>query len=386
MHGGGCEGNVDGGNPWHGGIAGAAPGPGTATARVSGGGSRRSCVYKFCRVGSPASDPRGNWVNVAAGAVGSVVGAEQGLRCQFMPLLCPQALQAVGLPSEGDLYHDALGALGISSAGSDYTAGYIAASIGLAFIPGAGEEEAAAAADGAAARIADDAPAAACLGGLSFTPDTGVLLAGGKTAPISSLKPGDAVIATSTTAGKTTPEIITAVEVNHDTDLYDLRVKTARGVQVIHTTASHLFWDPYLHYWVPANKLSKGERLKTPDGTVATADGGTTPKVHDGWMWDLTVPGNNDHDFYVLPSPGGRAGSQHAYHVVAGGTPVLVHNCGKSQGVYIFDDLANPGKVYVGKTNNFARRLGFMLTMDASTTLRCHLHSYLRHGRRPIPG
>ena len=29
-------------------------------------------------------------------------------------------------------------------------------------------------------------------------------------------------------------------------------------------------------------------------------------------MWDLTVPGNNDHDFYV----------------VARTTPVLVHNCG----------------------------------------------------------
>ena len=27
--------------------------------------------------------------------------------------------------------------------------------------------------------------------------------------------------------------------------------------------------------------------------------GATPPKVHDGWMWDLTVPGNNDHDFYV---------------------------------------------------------------------------------------
>jgi hypothetical protein len=32
--------------------------------------------------------------------------------------------------------------------------------------------------------------------------------------------------------------------------------------------------------------------------------------MHDGWMWDLTVPGNDDHDFYVA----------------AGETPVLVHN------------------------------------------------------------
>ena len=73
----------------------------------------------------------------------------------------------------------------------------------------------------------------------------------------------------------------------------------------------------YLHQWVPANKLTKGEHLLAANGTVATADGGTTPKVHDGWMWDLTVPGNNDHDFYVLAG----------YDAKTGSVPVLVHNC-----------------------------------------------------------
>jgi hypothetical protein len=71
----------------------------------------------------------------------------------------------------------------------------------------------------------------------------------------------------------------------------------------------HLMQD-YLHYWVSANKISKGERLKTADGTTATAIGGTIPVQHDGWMWDLTVPGNNDHDFYVTSSA----------------TAILVHN------------------------------------------------------------
>jgi hypothetical protein len=61
---------------------------------------------------------------------------------------------------------------------------------------------------------------------------------------------------------------------------------------------------------VAAAKLKKGEHLKTANGTVAIADGGTTPKVHDGWMWDLTIPGNYDHDFYV----------------VAESTSMLVHN------------------------------------------------------------
>jgi len=50
--------------------------------------------------------------------------------------------------------------------------------------------------------------------------------------------------------------------------------------------------------------------LKTPDGQSAVVVGGSTPAVRDGWMWDLTVPGNNDHDFYVAVAA----------------TAVLVHN------------------------------------------------------------
>ena len=80
---------------------------------------------------------------------------------------------------------------------------------------------------------------------------------------------------------------------------------------------------PSLHQWIPANHLKAGEHLQTPNGTLATADGGTTPKQHDGWMWDLTVPGNNDHDFYVLPA---KPSSQRGYYSVAGDTAVLVHN------------------------------------------------------------
>jgi RHS repeat-associated protein len=164
------------------------------------------------------------------------------------------------------------------------------------------------------------------LGGQSFTAGTLVLLASGKAVPISTLKVGDKVLADNTRTGKDQSETVTAVLVHHDTDLYNLTVKTTSGTEVIHTTASHLFWDPYLHYWVPAGKLKKGERLKTPDGSLAVADGGTTPKVHHGWMWDLTVPGNNDHDFYVLPADGDRSTY---YRADRGGvTPILVHNVG----------------------------------------------------------
>jgi hypothetical protein len=81
-----------------------------------------------------------------------------------------------------------------------------------------------------------------------------------------------------------------------------------------------------------------------------TVVGGTRPKQHDGWMWDLTVPGNNDHDFYVLTA------------VDTGVKPlnpiaVLVHNsdCGPRFAVGsdgsvedLADDLLHPGGSPIG--------------------------------------
>jgi hypothetical protein len=66
-----------------------------------------------------------------------------------------------------------------------------------------------------------------------------------------------------------------------------------------------------LKQWIPANHLKAVEKLKTPDGQAAVVVVGSVPADHDGWMWDLTVPGNNDHDFYVETAS----------------TAVLVHNC-----------------------------------------------------------
>ena len=64
--------------------------------------------------------------------------------------------------------------------------------------------------------------------------------------------------------------------------------------------------------------------------------GGTTPEVHDGWMWDLTVPGNNDHDFYVVTDE----------------TPVLVHNinCDDVRVSPMASDWATKGtRVHIGR-------------------------------------
>jgi hypothetical protein len=43
-----------------------------------------------------------------------------------------------------------------------------------------------------------------------------------------------------------------------------------------------------------------GTHLRTPNGSnTATVVGGWVPRERDGWMWDLTIPGNDDHDFYI---------------------------------------------------------------------------------------
>lgn len=54
-------------------------------------------------------------------------------------------------------------------------------------------------------------------------------------------------------------------------------------------------------------------------------------------MWDLTVPGNDDHDFYVLSA---QADNSHTYNVAADGTPALVHNC--DEDLYSIDDHVIP--------------------------------------------
>jgi hypothetical protein len=129
---------------------------------------------------------------------------------------------------------------------------------------------------------------------------------------ISKLQPGDKVLATSTRTGKTQAEPVAAVLVHYDKDLYDLKVRATGGTSVIKTTRSHLFWNQTTGRWTKAGALKYGTHLRTPSNGSAAVLGGWTPKVTTGWMWDLTIPGNNDHDFYIQTTKS---------------ISVLVHNC-----------------------------------------------------------
>jgi len=118
-------------------------------------------------------------------------------------------------------------------------------------------------------------------------------------------------MATNTRTGKTSPEPATAVMVKRDTDRYNLTIRADGKGAVIGTTRNHLFWDVTTNKWTKAEALKQGDHLRTPRGVTAMVLGGKAPKDPVGWMWDISVPGGNDHDFYIDTAI----------------ATVLVHNC-----------------------------------------------------------
>ncbi|MFE1753228.1 polymorphic toxin-type HINT domain-containing protein [Streptomyces anandii] len=143
----------------------------------------------------------------------------------------------------------------------------------------------------------------------SFTPETKVLMKGGKKKAIADIKPGDRVEAADPSTGKRKGSRKVAARLVHrDHDLVDLTVRLkGGGTRTVHTTANHPFWDGTAHRWTVAGKLRSGHRLSTADGRLAVVD---HVRVRGGAadMYNLTVE------------------QLHTYYVLAGETPVLVHN------------------------------------------------------------
>ena len=176
-------------------------------------------------------------------------------------------------------------------------------------------EAAAEAAEDAEAAVDAETQLAGCK--LSFDPDTPVLMADGSTKRIGDLQPGDKVQAADPDTGKHQgTRTVTATLINHDHDLVDLTVQTSPGhSSVLHTTAKHPFWDDTTHRWVPAGQLIPGHALETARDT------------HVHILAVRPVPGAEDMDNLTVDQ-------LHTYYVLAGETPVLVHNCTEYTNTY----------------------------------------------------
>ncbi|WP_306208171.1 golvesin C-terminal-like domain-containing protein [Actinoplanes sp. RD1] len=176
-----------------------------------------------------------------------------------------------------------------------------------------------------APKAPDAAGGASCPLPNSFAPGTAVVLADGTSKPIEQIRTGDKVLSTDPVTGRTEARAVTAtitgqgvkklVEVAIDTD-------GARGpaVATVIATAGHPFWVDDQGRWVDAGDLARGDWTRTGRGDMARVVSireWTAPqRVHN-----LTVDG------------------LHTYYVLAGDTPVLVHNANPARKC----ELLSPG-------------------------------------------
>jgi RHS repeat-associated protein len=167
--------------------------------------------------------------------------------------------------------------------------------------------------DGGAAAVdgaVDDSIASSISKGCnSFAAGTAVLMSDGTQKPIQSVKVGDKI--TNSDPDTKTPQqhTVTAIHVTDtDTDFTSLSVATAAGVRTVTVTAHHLFWDSTKHIWTDAADLKPGDQLDTGGNGTAT--------VLSRWRFTSSIR------TYNLTVDG-----LHTFYVVAGSTPLLVHNC-----------------------------------------------------------
>ncbi|KJY43866.1 sugar-binding protein [Streptomyces sp. NRRL B-1568] len=161
----------------------------------------------------------------------------------------------------------------------------------------------------------------------SFTPGTEVLLEDGSSKPIEDVKTGDKVQATDPVTGKVTSrEVVATFDTEHDKNFTDLTIETDRGTASIIATNTHPFWEPNENKWIDAGNLRPGAHLRTENGQsvkVTSARHFTKQqRTHD-----LTVSG------------------VHTYYVLAGTTPVLVHNCNEA-GDYLYRGIPKGHPAY----------------------------------------
>jgi hypothetical protein len=163
----------------------------------------------------------------------------------------------------------------------------------------------------------------------SFTGLTGVLMANGTVKPISEVKVGEWVLTAEPGKKKKEKHRVKAVIVTKtDRDYVDVVVATKAGPKTIQTTEHHQFYEISRNTWTQAGDLKAGQKLQNGDGNparIVEVKSYTAQRV----TYDLSID------------------SLHTYHVLAGATPVLVHNCNLS---------ARASEIHAAEPDEFIRK------------------------------
>jgi RHS repeat-associated protein len=141
-----------------------------------------------------------------------------------------------------------------------------------------------------------------------FLAGTDVLMADGTTKDIEDIKLGDKVQATDPETGETSPREVTRLIVTEDDKHFnELSIATVDGVEQLTATYEHPFWSPSEKRWIEARQLEAGMTLLADDGDTAIVTSNRS-FAERARTYNLTIE------------------ELHTYYVLAGRTPVLVHN------------------------------------------------------------
>ncbi|MER7951322.1 polymorphic toxin-type HINT domain-containing protein [Streptomyces sp. NPDC096079] len=141
-----------------------------------------------------------------------------------------------------------------------------------------------------------------------FLAGTDVLMADGTTKDIETIKVGDEVLATDPDTGKQGARKVTQLIVTEDDKHFDeLTVATPDGPAKLTATFEHPFWVASEKRWLEARDLKPGMTLRTNRGAEITITA-NRPYTQHARTYNLTVE------------------DLHTYYVLAGATPLLVHN------------------------------------------------------------
>jgi hypothetical protein len=141
-----------------------------------------------------------------------------------------------------------------------------------------------------------------------FLAGTDVLMANGTSKDIEDIEVGDMVQATDPDTGETGPRKVTRlIRTEGDKYFNELSIAAEDGVEKLIATYEHPFWSPSEHDWIEAGDLKPGMTLRTEDGDTVIVTG-NRPFTKRARTYNLTVD------------------DLHTYYVLAGATPVLVHN------------------------------------------------------------
>ncbi|MCP3820578.1 DNRLRE domain-containing protein [Streptomyces sp. A3M-1-3] len=154
----------------------------------------------------------------------------------------------------------------------------------------------------------------------SFTGVTPVLLANATAKPISEVKVGDYVLTAEPGKKKQEKHRVKAVIVTKtDREYVDVVVATKAGPKTIQTTKHHQFYEASGNSWTKAGDLKRGQQLQNGSGSQTAI---VEVKSYEAQRvtYDLSIEG------------------LHTYYVLAGPTPVLVHNSNCSSNAKILGE------------------------------------------------